>query len=250
MAFEIKFKYYEKTGVCDYDKTKELEFVKTIGDLQNDLPLEKLASAILGQMARRDILVFDVEIFEFTKKKISFKETKNGIVIKNKKFNLGLDNIVVSEETNVQSLENKVSVNSCAVVQQAQEQAVVKLVQPQVNHINQNGNHTPTSMIGNRKPIKKVIFSPSDLKYLKGKSWRFTPNKEYLVYRERYAENGVGMLYLMYDDRNREFEVQDEFFIPAQASLIGDSEESSFNSNNDLLNWSGKQGNSDMPKLR
>lgn len=250
MAFEIKFKYYEKTGVCDYDKTKELEFVKTIGDLQNDLPLEKLASAILGQMARRDILVFDVEIFEFTKKKISFKETKNGIVIKNKKFNLGLDNIVVSEETNVQSLENKVSVNSCAVVQQAQEQAVVKLVQPQVNHINQNGNHAPTSMIGNRKPIKKVIFSPSDLKYLKGKSWRFTPNKEYLVYRERYAENGVGMLYLMYDDRNREFEVQDEFFIPAQASLIGDTEENSFSSNNDLLNWSGKQNSSDMPKLR
>ena len=252
MAFEIKFKYYEKTGLCDYDKAKELEYVKTVGDLQVDLPLEKLASVILGQMARRDILVFDVEIYEFTKKKISFKETKNGIVIKNKKFNLGLDNIVVTEEEAPQVLDHKPNLNSCAVVAQPQEQPIVKLIQPQVNHIHQNNNPppNPTSMIGNRKPIKKVIFSPSDLKYLRGKSWRFTPNKEYLVYRERYADNGVGMLYLMYDDRNREFEVQDEFFIPAQASLIGDSEESSFNSNNDLLNWSGKQGNSDMPKLR
>lgn len=253
MAFEIVFKYYEKTGSCEYDKSKELQFVKTIGDLQNDLPLEKLASAVLGQMARRDILVFDVEIFEFTKKKISFKETKNGIVIKNKKFNLGLDNIVVSEEENVvQQLENK----SCCSTEKTTS------VSLQANSTNGNGSTSvaqkpsppppppaPVSMIGNRKPIKKVIFSPSDLKYLKGKPWRFTPNKEYFVYKERFADNGIGMLYLMLDDRNREFEVADEFFISYQQNLIGEEEFNSQN-NNDLLRWQGSSGSYDVPKLR
>jgi hypothetical protein len=248
MAYEVIFKYYEKLGVCEYDKTKELEFKKTLGSLQEEYPLEKLASAILGQMARRDILVYDVEIFEFTKKKISFKENKNSISIKNKKFNLGTDNIVVSEEVenvNLLSCNNHSSVNCTKqeIPQVTENKAVVQ--KPQSVSPPQ-----PKSLIGDRKPIKRVIFSPGDLKYLSGKPWRFSLNKEYYVYRERFAENGIGMLYLMIDDRNREFEVQDEFFVPSHANLIGEDDSNSFNVNNDRLNWQGSTANNDMPKLR
>lgn len=251
MAYEVIFKYYEKLGVCEYDKTKELEFKKTLGSLQEEYPLEKLASAILGQMARRDILVYDVEIFEFTKKKISFKENKNSISIKNKKFNLGTDNIVVSEETESINLLSCNSSNSVECNKQEKPQVVDTkvIVQKPLNN-SAISPPQPKSLIGDRKPIKRVIFSPGDLKYLNGKPWRFSLNKEYYVYRERFAENGIGMLYLMLDDRNREFEVQDEFFVPSQANLIGEDDNNSFNMNNDRLNWQGSMGNNDMPKLR
>lgn len=242
MAYELIFKYYEKSGSCEYDKSKELTFKKTVGDLENEMPLERLASAIFSQMARRDVLVFDVEIYEFTKKKLSFKETKNGIVIKNKKFNLGLDNIVVSDEPEIPKIENTscVQKNDVQVIsQQAPIRNIVPVQQPPSN----NG-----SMIGNRKPFKKVVFSPSDLKYLNGKPWRFTPNKEYDVYRERMSKTGVGMTYLMIDDRNREFEVEDEFFISTTSNLIGD-DEPQFRNNQDKLNWQGAS-NTDVPKLR
>lgn len=242
MAYELIFKYYEKSGACEYDKSKELTFKKTVGDLENEMPLERLASAIFSQMARRDVLVFDVEIYEFTKKKLSFKETKNGIVIKNKKFNLGLDNIVVSDEPEIPKIEN----TSCVQkndVQVVNQQVPIRNIVPVQQPVSNNG-----SMIGNRKPFKKVVFSPSDLKYLNGKPWRFTPNKEYDVYRERMSKNGVGMTYLMIDDRNREFEVEDEFFISTTSNLIGD-DEPQFRNNQDKLNWQGAS-NTDVPKLR
>lgn len=250
MAYEVIFKYYEKLGVCEYDKTKELDFKKTLGNLQEEYPLEKLASAILGQMARRDILVYDVEIFEFTKKKISFKENKNSISIKNKKFNLGTDNIVVSEETESANLLSSNNHSSVECNKTEKPQMVETKVVVQKPHNNSVPSSPLKSMIGDRKPIKRVIFSPGDLKYLNGKPWRFSLNKEYYVYRERFAENGIGMLYLMLDDRNREFEVQDEFFVPSQANLIGEDDNNSFNVNNDRLNWQGNVGSNDMPKLR
>ena len=62
-----------------------------------DVPVEKLANAILLQLARRDIMVFDVDISEFVKRKVSFKETKGGILIKNKRFMLDGTVEVVAE---------------------------------------------------------------------------------------------------------------------------------------------------------
>jgi len=47
-----------------------------------EVPVEKLASAVMMQLARRDIMVFNVEISEFIKRKVSFKETKGGVLIK------------------------------------------------------------------------------------------------------------------------------------------------------------------------
>lgn len=40
----------------------------------------------MGQLARRDIFVSGVEVFELSKKPISFRESDGGVVIKNKKF--------------------------------------------------------------------------------------------------------------------------------------------------------------------
>ena len=248
MAFEVVFKYYEKIDK-DYDKSKSLEYKKTIGNLESDLPLEKLASVILGQMARRDILVYDVEIYEFTKKKVSFKENKSGIVIKNKKFNLGLDSILVSDEAeNINCLlENK--------CQQAQEASITPMTMP--NNITPMAipvakppalqNNLPNKKsLKDSRPIKTMIFSPSDLKYLKGKPWRFTPNKKYNIYKEKMAPNGIGMIFYAIDDTNREVEVSDEFFISDTINLINEDVEVL---KEDVLKWAGTKG-FDMPDIR
>lgn len=244
MAFEVVFKYYEKKE-SDYDKSKLCEFKKTIGTLEIDFPLEKLASIILGQMARRDILVFDVEIYEFTKKRVSFKENKNGIVIKNKKFNLGLDSIVVSEESSENCLlEDKSLVEkACNISVQQSNIVPVTMPIPSSNFQAPISNKKPLKDL---KPIKTMIFSPSDLKYLKGKPWRFTPNKKYNIYKEKMAPNGVGMIFYAIDDTNREVEVPDEFFISDTINLLNEDSEVL---KEDILNWSGSKG-FDMPNLR
>ena len=85
MGFECIY-YFHKKVDGDYDRENKETFKKKVGDPFDDVPLEKLAASIMAQMARRDIWIVDVEIFELTKKQISFKESKGGIVIKNKKF--------------------------------------------------------------------------------------------------------------------------------------------------------------------
>ena len=85
MGFECCYYYHEKVD-GDYNREETKTFRKKVGDPFDEVPLEKLAASIIAQMARRDIWIVNVEIFELSKKQVSFKESKGGIVIKNKKF--------------------------------------------------------------------------------------------------------------------------------------------------------------------
>ena len=120
MAFEIVFKYYEclEDGI-DYDKSNILSYTKNLGNIFEEVSLEKLASMILTQLARRDVFVFDVEVFELVKKKISYKQSKNNILIKNKKFGFSGETIVVQEieESNLLSCKQESEVDNNIVAQ-------------------------------------------------------------------------------------------------------------------------------------
>ena len=85
MGFECCYYYHEKVD-GDYNKEETKTFKKKVGDPFDDVPLEKLAASIMAQMARRDIWIVNVEIFELSKKPVNFKESKGGIVIKTKSF--------------------------------------------------------------------------------------------------------------------------------------------------------------------
>lgn len=98
MGYEVKFLYFEKDAETkEYNREEEKTLVKKIGKSTEEVPLEKLAFVVMNQMARRDIWVEDVEIYEFVKKKISFKESSSGdgIIIGGKKFgaNRNYDNV-------------------------------------------------------------------------------------------------------------------------------------------------------------
>lgn len=104
MGFEVHFKYYKKkTEGVGYDTDAEPEILKVpVGKQWDETDLDELAKTVLGQMAKRNILIIDAEIYEYTKKKISFKMKDDGISIKNRKFNYDITGAIKSEEENSQ----------------------------------------------------------------------------------------------------------------------------------------------------
>ena len=85
MGYELIFHYKEAESPGVYkDEIKNKSY--KIGKVTEDVGLDVLAGKILAQLARRSILIVDVEIYEYAKKKLNYRETNDGIVLKNKKF--------------------------------------------------------------------------------------------------------------------------------------------------------------------
>jgi hypothetical protein len=234
--FEVEFKYYKQKEDLDYNKEEPFVFKNKFGKIDEDYPKEKLAKYILTQLARRDIFIYDLEIYEFTKKKVNFKLGKNGFLIAGIKFN----NSDLAEDCN---LENDVP---------AEPQAIPKIQQPApqpqnkfVNLANKFGD------LKTRKIMRKVAFVPP-LRMDKSKfPYKFTLNKIYPVYSERYNNNGIGMFITTTDDNNDVLEVIDEYFVPANTSLEYENEmDAGKRGNNDLLNWQGDRSTGPMINLR
>jgi hypothetical protein len=105
----------------------------------------------------------------------------------------------------------------------------------------------------NKKPIRYVVFSPP-LNVDKSKfNYKFTRNKRYPVFFERFLDTGIGQMLSMIDDAGKGVEVHDEYFVPAGNNLGFDSEMnlSKKDGNIDLLNWQGgNEGNDGVPVLR
>jgi hypothetical protein len=213
MGYEVIFYYKSKdkeTGT--YKEEESNNFKKRVGDPYEDTPIEKLASVIMKQLARRDVWVEDVEIYEITKKKISFKETKNGIIIKNKKIilddNFEIDIKQESDETEVVESRSEIP------AQQKSEAGVVK---------------------GTTRVLRRMLFAPEpqqQINLLK-QGVKLTPDKVYDIYKIEKGLNGVSEIYLLIDDNNHEKKVSDDCFVPATTLSQQDEEES------DGLNWGG-----------
>lgn len=205
MGYEVTYKYHEKDESGSYNKDEVKEMTKKIGTPYEDVPLEKLASAIMSQLARRDVWILpDVEIYEYKKVKISFKETKGGIVIKHKKFELDNDsNIVVHDFTEGEPVHNG---------------AMVPVVPMPVAPNNRTNIAAPTG-----RPIKWVTLDPNDrnLAKIKGSGLAFLPNKRYPVFNEVAHPKQFGvMIYTMWDENKREVTVLDEYFVNADQKLL------------------------------
>ncbi len=254
MSFEVVYKYYERLEDSgDYDKENPLTLKKIYGKTQEDYSLDKLAVNIYQQMARRDIWIYDVEIYEFAKKKISFKQNKMDLIIKNKRFSPKtgtLEDIDIEEHTEQIHVNTSVACQTNlalpSVTQQVQEP--VNLAPP----IRSQPNIAPASPKP-RKVIKMVVFDPINPKERAKFPYKFTPGKKYPVYRERISPSGIGMLIETLDDLNNPVNVSDELFAVVDTNLIGDNEagfsESKSGLSDNTLNWSGVI-KGDVPKLR
>lgn len=220
-----------------------------MGDPFDDVETDKLAGAVLAQLARRDILVTDVEIFELTKKKVTFREGKGSVVIKNKKYLMdGSTANIVGQEVAETSVYESDATNS-TTMQQGQTLSVHS---GGIATINAHPHNQ-----GKLRPIKWVVFQPS-YKTSEQKraisSLRFTLDKKYPVFAEHLQATGVGMSYKTIDDSNREQLISDEYFVPAVAQLFGDRElgfsTTAESSDDAKLMYSGGESAVPMPKLR
>lgn len=237
MGFEVYYHYNEKLEGC-YEKGETKVLKKRVGDPFEDVPLEKLASSITSQLARRDILISDVEIYELSKKSVSFKETKNGIIIKNKKFLFDVDSIIV-QDLSCSEQENK-EVSSLCVQGQSVDQVCPH------NSI----KNTRTRVVDN------VTFSPEphQIQEIKSKNLKLTLGKKYEVFDKKSSPNNIGELYLLKDDKNKEQWVSDLYFVPASINLFGDKElgfsSGTNKSDEPKLLWDDSSVDSSMPNIR
>jgi hypothetical protein len=227
MGFEVLYHYHERLEEGGYDKDEAKTFKKKVGDPYDEVPLERLAGAVMAQLSRRDVWITDVEVFEYSKKRITFRETKGGIVLKNKKFLVDQDAILVVQDI-------------VEVPAQAPAESVARGFHP----------HNGTQL----RPTKWVTFSPElpMLAEVKQKGLRFTVDKRYPVFKEDVAP--LGSVYLTVDDAGREQRISDKYFIPAEVNLVLDKEvgfsENVAKREGGKLRWDGMVEDPNMPKLR
>jgi len=214
VGYEIIYSYHEKQdGIYNKEETKTLK--KKVGDPFEDVPLEKLASSVMGQLARRDIFVIGVEIFELAKKKISFRETDNGVVIKNKKFSF--------DQTSGGFCVQDIEVEN-QVLTQTENTLVPKQTQYPHEKIQKQELTATCQTSSNRRIIDNVVFFPEPqmIPEVKSKGYKLTMDKKYAVYSKTSSIQGEVLTIV--DDANKEIKISDKFFVPANISLLADNE--------------------------
>lgn len=224
MGYEVTFYFKQKNKETGEYAPEQESFKKRVGDPYEDTPVETLASLVLRQLARRDIFVEDVEIFEITKKKISFKESKNGITIKNKKFGLDDTFEITAEQDQPEE-----------IIQNTNTNEVDKPIKEVLS----------TSKL---RPIKKMLFAPEpqqQIKLLK-QGIKLTPNKTYDIFKIEKHINGITEIYLLVDDNGKDKLVADDYFVPPTKL---DEAPDDFGLSDDGLNWGGVINDS-IPSLR
>lgn len=230
MGYEVVYYYKEK---LDGEFSEEVKnFKKRVGDPYEDLPLEKLAAVISSQLARRDIYVKDVEIYEITKKKIKFKETKNGIILKNRKYLFD---------------ENFEPTFTCELSEDVEDQGQPRVVQNK--EIPQIKQEKEKEQINLNRIIKKMTFVPEPQQQidLLKRGIKLTPDKNYNIFKIEAHMNGINEIYTIVDDRNIQQQVSDLCFVPIINLYQEDERETGLS--NDGLSWHGVINDS-IPSVR
>lgn len=212
MGFEIIYTYHERLDTGGYNTEEKKEMKRKVGEPYEDVSLEKLASMMMAQMARRDVWITDAVVYEYTKKQITFRETKGGLIIKNKKFLLDNESNIVAEEIPVE-------------IRAAPAVSPIQIV-PCATHPHEQ--LAPANQPLGR-PLKFVTFAPNPLQMqeVQKKGLRFTDDRKYPVFREfpdPRDKIGGSMAYTTVDDLQRQVDISELYFVPAQVGLLGDRE--------------------------
>ena len=211
MGFEVTYKYHERQKDGKYNTEEVKELKKKVGNSFEELPLEKLAAVVMSQLARRDIWIIDVEISEFVKKKLNYKESSdgNGIVIKGKKFSFGKSAELIAED--VQVTEVNASTNGTS---------------GPTNKTNALLNHK------NKQPKKWMVYDPPMelMQEAQAKGLAFTQGRRYPVFETQEMVTGsvngapiYGEVLSTRNDKQVNVVVSDRYFTPVM-NLVGDGE--------------------------
>jgi len=252
VGFECVYHYHERID-GEYNKEETKTFKKKVGDPLDDVQLEKLAGAIMAQLARRDIWIINVDVYEISKKQVSFKEAKGGIVLKNKKFLFdgGAETCIVAVE------ENQSSIASCSNQYTVSEYHSKPAADSEQTLSAASTAIQPHNMVRPqvRRAIDIMVYSPEPQQLFEAqkKGLKFTVDKKYEIYEKRPNPKGLGEIFVIQDDIGREQTIPDTYFVPANINLFGDRElgfsENPKERDGGNLYWGGA-GSDTMPNLR
>lgn len=244
MGFEVTYFYKEADEFPGSYKEEILSKSCKIGKFEQDVPLETLAGKIISQLARRNILIVDIEIYEFAKKKISYKQTETGISIKNKKFNFDSGTAIIADSEEDEEL-SRILENSDLL------EKIKKVIFPQSSCYVKNQIKVPNQSNG-KKILRQEIYEPELLTKAKveQKGYKFTVGKKYPIYAEK---KGLGISnYVTKDDTGREVEVSCDCFVVPSAGLSFDDEGPQYYGaqKSEINLWKNMNIDDNMPDIR
>jgi hypothetical protein len=243
MGFEVIYYYKEATEISGVYSEETFTKTSKIGKFEEDVSFEVLAGKIMAQLARRNILITDIEIYEFAKKKINYKETKDGIIIKNKKFSFD-SGAVVGGESNDEDIEEILQNEELL----SKLKKVIGFEKPQINLANRQ---TQLNADGKR-PLRMETYEPELLTKHKmdQRGFKLTVGKKYPIFSEK---KGLGTInYITIDDSGREVEIGAECFVASSMGLSFQEDGSQIVGGNscEINLWKNMQSEDQMPEIR
>lgn len=213
--FEVIYHYHVRNEDGKYNTEESKTMTKKIGQAYEETPYEQAASVIIGQLARRDIWITDVEVFEYTKKKITFKETTDGsgIILKNKKYSLSNGTALTTEVIETEPAPRVETLGQMIVQSHPTNQVAV--------------NHpvAPPSLADQKRILFHVTFDPNIQHENEVKKHKLTKGKKYPVHKTTESGGmGGGQKYSISDDLNRMITLDEKYFTVVGRGLVGDNE--------------------------
>ena len=238
MGYEIRVKYHpKKSEGIGYDAETVEEQTKKVGKPFDDTGLEKLAGAVMAQLARRDVMVVDLEIDELIRRPVKFKEAADGrgIILKNKKFSLDKTASLVADDF-IESEINEIDPNEIpegmqpheimAMKRQSQPEALDTLYNKPDAQLAVRRNNAPVkAKVDQRRVLYQVLFEPGIYEgQAQERSLKFAEGQKYPVHavRENPKGGAFGNMLSVTDDTGRIVELEEVFFTPAGAGLVAD----------------------------
>lgn len=206
--YEVIYHYKEEIAKGEYGEEIKQKKIR-VGANYEDVQVEVLAGKIMSQLARRDILIVDVEIYEFTRKAVSYKFADDGILIRNKKFRFDDGPICSPEETRTENeVEKLVEIlrsNPSLLQNLSTGTALVPM-----SNVPLAVAPTPAKIPS--RPIRYEVFNPNPIDAVKisNQGLKLKVGRKYGIYAEK--GDGIRMVYTVQDDAGNIRDVGAEFF--------------------------------------
>lgn len=223
-------------------------FTKNVGRRNAEISLEQVAAVIMGQLARRDIYITNVEVYEYAKREVSFKETKNGVVIKGRKFSFDQlhgalkaedDCSEASTAPELRSSMPELRQGSSEANQYDMSEFMPDLssfkpslppnhpgVPQQMPQFNPQLAHQAAQKVAKPKrdpnvPMRHEVFRPSrdDYPVLQRQGFKLTMGRPYPLFGEFIKNEFEPVYYVVADDSGNRIEINSSYFEPMRRGL-------------------------------
>lgn len=251
MGYEIRYLYHPRKEEGGYDTDSKEEKTIKVGKPFDDTPLEKCAAAIMVQLARRDVWVVDVQVYELVKKEISFKESTDGksIILKNKKYGLGSTAEVLAEDlVEVQEPAPMIIQQNQMIHQGMQPHEMIAQRQQDLSNLYDSNaavpiKKTPRPPVNQNRVLYFVYYEPY-MYQVEAQRLRlkFSEDRKYPVHEVIPSVTGKldAQQIAVTDDTGKVMILDEKFFTSAGKGLLADDE----------LGFSGSSGGDRVPKRK